>query len=333
MTETLPRIAVVIIGVNVSSYIQACIESVRAANYPQELLEVIYVDGGSRDDSAARARACSGVRIIELRDQHPTPGRGRNAGWLVSDAPLIQFLDADTLIDPQWFTTALRHLSGTVGAVCGRRRERFPDKNIFHKLTDAEWHYEYGACRYFGGDVLVLREALEKTGGFDKTLIAGEDPELSYRIRHAGWQIIRIDAPMTMHDINMSRLRQYWRRAYRSGYAYAEIGLRLIGHKEKLWLRELARICVRAALPPMLVAAGAFAGSWTAGTVLAALALFRPFSRVPVFKKSFSLTLPQAFAYAAHASFVIYPQFFGALRYIAGRIFHRPLQNKGISCN
>jgi GT2 family glycosyltransferase len=331
MTEPLPRIAVVIIGVNVSSYIRACIESVRAANYPQELLEIIYVDGGSRDDSAERARTCSGVRIIELRDQHPTPGRGRNAGWRVTDAPLIQFLDADTLLDPQWLTIALSYCTGTTGAVCGRRRERFPDKNIFHKLTDAEWHYEYGACRYFGGDVLVRREALEKTGGFDEALVAGEDPELSYRIRHAGWQIIRIDAAMTMHDINMSRLRQYYRRAYRSGYAYAEIGLRFIKHKEKLWLRELARICVRAVLPLALLAAGTFAGSWPAGVVLAALALCRPFLRVRVFKNAFSLTLQEACAYATHASLVIYPQLFGAVRYISGRLFNRPLQNKGIA--
>jgi len=330
MTDSLPRIAVVIIGVNVARYIADCIASVRAARYPQELLELIYVDGGSRDDSAERAGKYAGVRVIELRDCHPTPGRGRNAGWRVTAAPLVQFLDADTLLDPEWFDAARTQLSGGVGALCGRRRERFPDKNIFHRITEAEWHYEYGPCRYFGGDVLVRREALEKTGGFDETLVAGEDPELSYRIRHAGWQIIRIDAPMTLHDINMSRLRQYCRRAYRSGYAYAEIGLRFAAQPEKLWLRELARICVRAALPPALFAAGALSSAWQAGAALALLALCRPFFRVRRFMKVYSLKPGEACAYAAHASLVIYPQFFGALRYAAARLCNRPLKNKGI---
>ena len=77
-------------------------------------------------------------------------------------------------------------------------------------------------------------------------LIAGEDPELSYRIRQSGWQILRIDAQMTTHDINMSTFRQYLKRAYRSGHAYAEIALRFLRNEEKLWLKELTRIVVKA---------------------------------------------------------------------------------------
>jgi GT2 family glycosyltransferase len=330
MVEPSASIAVVIIGVNVAGYIQACIDSVRAADYPQQLLEIIYVDGGSRDASADLARARSGVRVIELRDRHPTPGRGRNAGWRATAAEFIQFLDADTLLDPGWFTTALAHFSAGVGAVCGRRRERFPEHNIFHTITNAEWRYEYGACRYFGGDVLVRRQALEQTGGFDSDLIAGEDPEASYRIRHAGWQILRIDAAMTLHDINMSNLRQYWRRAYRSGYAYAEIALRLLTKPEKMWLRELARICARACAPPGLLAVGMLAGSPAAGFLLALLILLLPLARFHVFKKTCSLSTIQALAYALHAALVVYPQFFGALRYAGGRLTGRPLLNKGI---
>ena len=333
MTDALNKIAVVIIGVNSAAYVQACIKSVRTAEYPQELLEIIYVDGGSRDTSPELARACTGVNVIELRDRHPTPGRGRNAGWHVTDADFVQFLDADTLIDPWWFITALGHFTATVGAVCGRRRERFPDKNIFHKITDAEWRYEYGPCRYFGGDVLVRLEALKKTDGFDENLIAGEDPELSYRIRHAGWQILRIDEPMTLHDINMSSLRQYCRRAYRSGYAYAEIGLRLIRRPEKMWLRELARINCRACLPPAVIVLSLLAGQPVAGILLAALVLLLPFSRLQAFRQIFSMTLAEALFYGAHAAFVVYPQFFGVLRYGAALLFNKPLLNKGIAEN
>ena len=112
-----------------------------------------------------------------------------------------------------------------------------------------EWHYETGPCRYFGGEVLVRRSVLETTGGFDEDLVAGEDPELSYRIRRNGWQILRIDAPMSIHDINMTNFRQYLKRAYRSGYAYVEIALRFIRKPEKLWLKESIRILVKALLP------------------------------------------------------------------------------------
>lgn len=47
----------------------------------------------------------------------------------------------------------------------GRWRERYPHRNRFHAITDLEWRYETGSCRYFGGDVLIDRNALERTGG------------------------------------------------------------------------------------------------------------------------------------------------------------------------
>jgi GT2 family glycosyltransferase len=46
-----------------------------------------------------------------------------------------------------------------------------------------------GPCDFFGGGVLIRREALEDANGYDEYLIAGEDPDLSYRIREKGWEI------------------------------------------------------------------------------------------------------------------------------------------------
>ncbi|MBW2706904.1 MAG: glycosyltransferase, partial [Deltaproteobacteria bacterium] len=90
MQTTLPEIGVVIIGVNVERYLGDCIGSVHSADYPRDLLKIVYVDGGSRDASVQVAREFEGVEVIELNDRHPTPGRGRNAGWKTLAAPLIQ---------------------------------------------------------------------------------------------------------------------------------------------------------------------------------------------------------------------------------------------------
>lgn len=65
-------------------------------------------------------------------------------------------------------------------------------------------------------------EALEAVGGYDSTLIAGEEPEMCLRMRRLGWQIWRINAKMTLHDAAMTRFGQFWRRARRAGYAFAE---------------------------------------------------------------------------------------------------------------
>jgi GT2 family glycosyltransferase len=64
--------------------------------------------------------------------------------------------------------------------------------------------------------------ALREVGGFDASLIAGEEPELCLRLRRAGWTIWRIDVEMTLHDVAMIRFSQWWTRSVRAGHAYAE---------------------------------------------------------------------------------------------------------------
>jgi len=327
MTHSLPKIGVAIIGINVSRYIDSCIRSVLSCDYPGDRLEIVYVDGGSNDGSPELAEAFENVNVIRLDHTHPTPGRGRNAGWRALSTPLVQFMDADTTIDPGWFKTALPHLDDSTPCVCGFRRERHPKRNLYHLLTEMEWGYEEGPCRYFGGEVLMYHYTLEQTGGFDPDLVAGEDPELSRRIRRKGWEILRLSTPMSTHDINMSTFRQYLKRAYRSGHAYAEIGLKFATTSDPLWLRELLRITVRGGLPPGLIGAGLLSGYPLTGLFLALLIAAKPFYAFKHIARKFACPTRQALVYAGHSAFVVFPQFAGVIRYFIGRLLNRPLHN------
>ena len=324
-----PNIAVVIIGINVESYISECIKSVLDSKYPADRLKIVFVDGGSNDRSVELARRFSEVRVIELKDPSPTPGKGRNAGFRAAQAPLIQFMDADTTLHPEWFEKALPYFKDKVAAVCGNRKERYPDKNFYHTIGNIEWHYKEGPCRYFGGEAMIRRDILEQCGGYDESLVAGEDPDLSYRIRQHDRVIYRIKEDMTTHDLNMTRFRQYLKRAFRTGHAYAEIGLRYVRNKEKMWLREFLRICAGLCFPWLILALGLLSGNLVLGIILALVMAFRPLWKTFRFRREFNLTTAAAFLYALHLSFVVYPQFAGVLRYVYTLIFDSPLRNKG----
>jgi hypothetical protein len=80
--------------------------------------------------------------------------------------------------------------------------------------------------------------ALAAVNGFREDLIAGEEPELCVRLRAAGWTIWRLPADMAWHDAAMTRFSQWWRRAVRAGFAFAE-GAHLHGRPpERHWVRE-----------------------------------------------------------------------------------------------
>lgn len=238
-----PRIGAVVIGRNEGGRLVRSLASLCG-----EVGPIVYVDSGSTDHSVTHARL-AGTEVVELDSALPfTAARGRNAGFAAlrrryPDLEYVQFIDGDCELDPEWVPEAACFLDQNPGVAvaCGRRRERLPGASIFNRMCDWEWDTPVGETRACGGDALVRARAFEEIGGFDPTLIAGEEPELCVRLRHAGWQVWRLDAEMTVHDAAMTRLSQWWRRGLRGGYARAE-GVALHGSApERHGVREMLR--------------------------------------------------------------------------------------------
>ena len=120
-----------------------------------------------------------------------------------------------------------------------------------------------GEAKACGGDALMRVEALQAVGGFNPTLIAGEEPELCVRLRQAGWRIWRLEAEMTLHDAALASLSQWWKRMRRSGHAFAE-GTHLHGARpERHFARETRSALIwGAALPLAIVLAGLLITPW-----------------------------------------------------------------------
>ncbi len=234
-----PVLSIVVIGRNEGQRLARCLESVAALRGVSGQKQIIYVDSASTDESPAIAGAFD-AEVIVLSAENCTAARGRNAGWSSARAPLVLFLDGDTVLHedfPQLALDALAHDS-TVAAVWGHRRELHPETSLYNRVLDLDWIYAPGDTDYCGGDVLMRKCALEQVDGFDSTLIAGEEPELCRRLRSCGYRVRHIDSPMTGHDLNITRFSQYWRRALRAGHAYAEISRRFRATSDPMWRRE-----------------------------------------------------------------------------------------------
>jgi glycosyltransferase involved in cell wall biosynthesis len=243
-----PALSVVIIGRNEGERLLRCIRSVQAMREAPRPIEILYVDSDSSDDSVAQAQAL-GVRVIQVHPQRPSAALGRNAGWRAARAPLILFLDGDTILAPLFVAHALPALADpSVAVVWGHRRELAPQASVYNRVLDLDWVYPPGESAFCGGDALMRRQALVEVDGFDDSLIAGEEPELCQRLRAAGYRILHLDEPMTQHDLAIKRWSQYWRRAVRAGHAYAEVAERLRETSHPLWLAELRHNRVHAAV-------------------------------------------------------------------------------------
>jgi GT2 family glycosyltransferase len=236
---------VVVIGRNEGERLRRCLESI--SQYSENL---VYVDSDSTDRSVDLALSM-GIAVVELDVTIPfTAARARNEGFtglceLYPKIAYVQFVDGDCEVVEGWLDKAVHYLNANdnVAVVCGRRRERYPDRTVYNMLCDIEWETPVGEARACGGDAMMRVDALKQVGGFKNDLIAGEEPELCVRLRQRDWRIWRLDAEMTLHDAAMNKFAQWWKRASRAGYAFGE-GAYLHGKlPEKHWVRQVYSAC------------------------------------------------------------------------------------------
>ena len=323
-------IGFVAIGRNEGERLKLCLRSL-----VNESPRVVYVDSGSTDGSAEFARSL-GVEVLPLDTSITfTMSRARNAGWKTllerwPETDLVHFVDGDCELIEGWVPAAADFLSANpqAAAVCGRRREKFPQKSVFNRLCETEWNTPVGEAKSCGGDSLMRRDALVEVGGFNESLIAGEEPELCLRLRKAGWMIWRIDKDMTRHDANILRWSQWWRRNMRGGYGAADVAARtaadpslgevLFGgqvRSARRWVRSIA-CALFAAI------AATVAGFWCTGkaiTFLIVVALALQMARIAFGARRRCPDLRSASEYGVLTVLAKFPQFLGIRKYARDR--------------
>lgn len=319
-----PKLSLVIIGRNLGSSLSLCLESVQSIQYPSDL-EIIYIDTSSKDDSLKRAMA-AGVITKKITPLNPCAAVARNTGWKMAKYDFVFFLDGDTLLDGNFLNTAMEKFKDQkVAAVFGQRRERYPEDSIYQRVLDIDWINPNEHPIAFGGDVIIRKNVLEQLHGYDESLIAGEDPELSYRIQSLGYKIIRLDIPMTMHDLNIHHFKQYWMRCYRTGYAYAMVSNLYKESQYPLWQKESRHNLIKGFIETAGIALSIAMLPWTLWPTLLCLVLILGLvarTSATMLKKTHSVYT--AVLYGLHAHFQHLPMFFGQLAYLYRQTFSNP---------
>jgi glycosyltransferase involved in cell wall biosynthesis len=183
-----PKVSVVIPVLNRPVAVRRAIDSVLAQTFQD--FEIIVVDDGSTDETAAAVHACVDPRITLIRhDRRRGGGAARNTGIRAGSAPYVAFLDSDD----EWLPTKLQ-----------RQLELFErsSERLALVYTGAEWIYPDGtvravirrphadlARRLLTSNVvgetsvgMVRRSALNEIGGFDESLPSCQDMDLWLRL-------------------------------------------------------------------------------------------------------------------------------------------------------
>jgi serine acetyltransferase/GT2 family glycosyltransferase len=330
-------IGVVVIGRNEGERLRRCLVSL--ADFAPA---TIYVDSGSTDGSRELA-SMLGVRVHTLDQVRPfNAARARQEGFeaLLAASPALRFVffvDGDCQIVADWPALGLEAMLARQDAavVCGRLREFHPEQSVFNRISELEWAAPVGEAESCGGIAIMRVAAYRQVGGFDPSVLAGEEPELCHRLRKAGWKILRLDSEMALHDAAITRLGQWWGRAVRTGYGALDVEQRLGVSEFSRLNRSVRRWAVGwpAGVAVLGLVAGLVAGPTAAmaGVIFGALALPAQMLRVAWRGYRGGLRLADSAAYGVLTMLDKWPQWWGQLRLWrdlrAGNAGHK-LENK-----
>jgi glycosyltransferase involved in cell wall biosynthesis len=154
-----------------------------AAQSLGEPFEIVVVDDGSADRTAAVARA-HGARVISVN--HRQIAATRNAGAREATGELLCFIDADTIVNQATVQAAARAMrQGAVGGGCAFRFDgRLPLYGRILQVVTVPLYRLLGLAS--GCFLFCTREAFQASGGFNEALFGAEEAAMSRALARQG---------------------------------------------------------------------------------------------------------------------------------------------------
>ena len=206
--DSAPFLSVVIPVYNGGAAFRVCLE--RISSSATEKIELIVVDDGSTDDSAALAREFGALVLSTGGRRGPAMARNLGAGRARGD--VLLFLDADVAVHPDTLASVATAFEGEpeLDALIGSYDDApaSPDflsqyKNLMHHFVHQVAREQ--ACTFWSGCGAIRRELFLRHAGFDESYQrpAIEDIELGYRLQQAGCRVV-LD-----HEIQVKHLKRW----------------------------------------------------------------------------------------------------------------------------
>ena len=219
-----PAVSVIVPTYNRSASLRRLLDALARCDVPEGGFEVIVVDDGSSDDTQAVVDE-AGVPVRYVRQENAGPAAARNRGWRLSRSPIVAFTDDDTVPDRRWLVDVTAELgahpdlSGLGGTVRPLHRGFLADFVQLERLV-GHGADERGVRFLVTANAAYRTDVLRRVGGFDEGFArpAGEDTDLSFRVRHGGGRLGVTALAAVLHDHRTS-LRNLFRTYFRHGAA------------------------------------------------------------------------------------------------------------------
>ena len=214
----LPFVSVIVASKNRKVMLKQLLDSFTELDYPRDRFEVLLIDDRSTDGAWEWVNEAAGTYPYELRifrnEQNTVgPATPRNTGIVASHGSIVAFTDSDCVVSAKWIREAVSCFAPGVGLVQGKTLPHPEDPNSMFSATNIVLKVNGDSCNIF-----YTREAIDAVGGrfstgfipgWPELAMYGDDVDLAYRVKEAGFKTAFAPDALVYHHIVKLSFRQW----------------------------------------------------------------------------------------------------------------------------
>lgn len=235
--KELPGVTIIVPAYNEEAGIKDTLRSLARLDYPRDKLEIIAVNDGSKDQTAARAmeaiKEFNGTDIKLINQENAGKGAAMNTGIKQAKGEYVICMDADSIIpDKKALHKMLPYFSSEEIAAVLPCLKVGETKSLLQKMQ----RYEYLVNMFYkelmgrldcikvtpGPFAIYRKDVLLKIGGFDEVFNRHltEDLEIALRLQKNNYKIVQTMETdvLTIPPDNLKDFYQQRKRWYKGGF-------------------------------------------------------------------------------------------------------------------
>ncbi len=212
-----PKVSIIVATLNSERTINDCLASIFEFNYPRELLEVIVIDGCSKDATVKIAEKYP-VKVISEPLNAPA---AYNYALKIVRSDVIGFIDADAKVEKEWLNKLVAFLGQPQVVGVSGNIETWNTENLWARSIGYDIKSRYNRIKTYANRIatmnfLLKKNVLEEVGGFDEDLPSQYDTDIGERITRRGYKIA-FDPSAKCYHFNRSTMHDYFKQQLQYG--------------------------------------------------------------------------------------------------------------------
>jgi len=227
-----PKVTVGVCVRNCEGFVEEAIESIMNQDFPHELMEVIFVDDGSKDRTLFVIKSYvpkMDIRVKVFYQEWKGLGAARNVIIDNASGDYIVWVDGDMILSRDYVKKLVEFMKQNpkVGIAKGKQSlesggNLLATLETYSRAAGRMINYQSEKARSkslgTGGSIYRI-EAIKQAGGFDKNLRGyGEDTDLEIRVRAAGWSLHTTNTKFLDYERRGLAWNGLWSRYWHRGY-------------------------------------------------------------------------------------------------------------------